>query len=243
MEPCRPEFLPDPSLDRPAMEALQADIAATARFDDDPDLGSVAGTVVAGVDQAFLDETAISAIVAMADGEVVERVAVEASLEFPYVPGFLSFREGGPIIAAFRDLSVEPDLVLFDGNGRLHYRQAGLATHMGVVFDRPTIGVAKSLLCGTPQAPLDTLPAGARVAIEPDDDVRGDPGTILGYALQTRQWAAEDRHINPVYVSPGHRLSAPTAADHVEALCEGYKLPEPIRRADRFAAATKAERR
>ena len=241
MQPARRDLLPEPSISREAMIELQREIAETARFVDDPPMDDIAEAAVAGVDQAFLDEAAVSAVVVIRAGEVIERTAAVTALEFPYVPGFLSFREGGPIAAAFANITTEPDLVLFDGNGRLHYRQAGLATHLGVVFDRPSIGVAKSLLCGEPRTSVDTLRTGSRVAIEAADDVEAPPGTVLGYALQTRQWTAADRHINPVYVSPGHRVSPESAADHVESLCDGYKLPEPIRLADKHAEAVKAD--
>jgi deoxyribonuclease V len=223
------------------MVELQVEIAETARFADDQVIEDIAGATVAGVDQAFLDEEAVSAVVVMQEGEVIERTAAITALEFPYVPGFLSFREGGPIAAAFATVSTEPDLVLFDGNGRLHYRQAGLATHLGVVFDLPSIGVAKSLLCGKPRTSIDALQTGTRVVIESGEDVEAAPRTVLGYALQTRQWAAADRYINPIYVSPGHRISPESAVEHVESLCAGYKLPEPIRLADKHAEAVKAD--
>lgn len=241
MQPVRPDLLPDPSVAREAMVDLQTEIAETARFSDDPVIENASEATVAGVDQAFLGDEAVSAIVVMREGDVVERTTAISPLEFPYVPGFLSFREGGPIAAAFENLSAEPDLVLFDGNGRLHYRQAGLATHLGVVFDLPSVGVAKSLLCGEPHTSLEALDPGTRVAIEATEDVEAPPGTVLGYAVQTRQWAAAGRQINPVYVSPGHRVGPDSAADHVEALCMGYKLPEPIRLADQHAEAVKAD--
>lgn len=196
--------------------------------------------LVAGVDQAFLDERAVSAIVLMRGGVVVERTAAVAPLSFPYVPGLLSFREGGSIVAAFETLTAEPDLVLFDGSGRIHFREAGLATHMGVTFDLPAVGVAKKLLCGTPREDLAgrSLPAGSRVAIEADADVSAPAGTVIGYAVQTKQFDGA-RYVNPVYVSPGHRVSADTAATLVERCCAGYKLPEPIRRADAYADEAK----
>ena len=242
-----PRFDPDPSLSPAEMEALQRDIASEAVFADrlpfDParvgesDPGA---PVVAGVDQAFLTdrepEAAVSAIVCWRGGEIVERTFAVTPLSFPYVPGLLSFREGGPIFAAFRELDCEPDLALFDGSGRIHFRQAGLATHVGCALDLPSAGVAKSLLCGTPREPVDALPAGARVPIEvaADDDVDAPVGTVIGYALQSRQYPNSTR-INPLYVSPGHRVGAETAVDLV-AQCGGeYKLPEPTRLADAYA--------
>ena len=209
--------------------------ASGAREDGEPTALSHS-TVVAGVDQAFLDDgRAVSAVVAMQDGEVIETVTATDTVEIPYVPGLLAFREGGSIASALERLSAEPDVLLVDGSGRIHFREAGLATHVGVLFDLPAVGVAKSLLCGSPVDATDGLVAGERVAIEADDSVSAPDGETIGYALQTRQFDSPNRHVNPVYVSPGHRVSASTAAELAFAACEGYKLPEPIRRADRIA--------
>lgn len=234
MRPRRPEFRPDPELTREEMERLQRDLAAEARFTDD---GSFSDSpLVVGVDQAFPEDRAVSAIVAMRDGEVVERASAETDLSIPYIPGLLSFREGESILAAFEALEAEPDLALFDGSGRIHFRQAGLATHMGVTLDLPSVGVAKSLLCGRlSNPPEEPFSEGTRVPIVADGRVDLPEGTVLGYAVQTRQYEGSSRHINPLYVSPGHRMSAETAASLAEAHCSGYKLPEPIRLADQYA--------
>lgn len=254
MDPVRPGLLPDPSSSREGMESLQREVAAAARFADefsfDPATVSASPTlsttttqppVVVGIDQAFLDDRAVGAVVALRDGEVVERASAVVDLEFPYIPGLLSFREAGAIVAALGNLSIEPDLAVFDGSGRIHYREAGLATHLGYVFDLPSIGVAKGLLCGTPQGSLDDRSEGTRVAIEADDSIETTGEGIIGYALQTRQYDSPNRYINPVYVSPGHRMSTESATDLVEQLCDGYKLPEPTRRADSSAAEAKRE--
>ncbi|GAA0269320.1 endonuclease V [Halobacterium noricense] len=265
MEVVRPEFLPDPDRSHEEMEALQREIAATASFEDDFDFdvadieldesptdaptaaGSVGeqvtltdsdAPVVVGVDQAFVgDDYSVSAAVAIRDGRVVERAAGRAELEVPYIPGLLAFREGDAIVDALESLSVEPDVLVLDGSGRIHFRQAGLATHVGVLFDVPAVGVAKNLLCGTPREPLDEpLPEGARVAIEADDSMDAPEGTVVGYAYQSRQYPnPEKRHVNPLIVSPGHRVSAETTVDVVEATCTGYKLPAPTRLADAYA--------
>ncbi|PSP74685.1 endonuclease V [Halobacteriales archaeon QS_3_64_16] len=194
--------------------------------------------IVAGVDQALLDDRAVSAIVCLRGGEVVERAYAVVPLGFPYVPGLLSFREGGPILAAFAELENEPDLVCFDGSGRIHFREAGLATHIGLALDVPATGVAKSLLCGTPRESLDDRETGTRVAIEADAEMTAPPGTVIGYAVQTKQFSGT-RYVNPLYVSPGHRVGAGTAADLVLALAGEYKLPEPTRQADAYAAELK----
>lgn len=189
-----------------------------------------------GVDQVFpATDTALSAAVSHRNGEWIERTYVRKNLDWPYIPGLLAFREGPVVVDAIRQLTREPDVILVDGNGRLHPREAGLATHVGVALDRPTIGVAKSLLCGTPRRDLTDLPAGAVVGIEADDDTEGSPDTVLGFALQSRQFEGSSRYVNPIYVSPGHRLAAETAVRIVSALCAGYKLPEPIRDADGYA--------
>ncbi|WP_135829072.1 endonuclease V [Halorussus halobius] len=272
MTPVHPEFVPDASLAREEMERLQREVAERATFADDFafDPGAVGGArsdpdqstlgdsapngvapesseppVVAGVDQAFSSdgERAVSAVVATRGGEVIERTHAVEPADVPYIPGLLSFREGGAILSALADLSVDPDLAVLDGSGRIHFRQAGIATHVGVTLDVPAVGVAKSLLCGRPRESLDAhLPAGARVAVEADGSVDAPDGTVLGHAYQSRQYDnPETRHVNPLYVSPGHRVSAETATDLVAALCAGYKLPEPTRLADRYADDRKRE--
>jgi len=250
MELVRPAFVPDPDADRTAMEATQHEVADAATFADDHALdpetlpGGPFGEetpVVAGIDQAFLDDRAVSAVVARRGGETVERVGAVEPLSIPYVPGLLSFREGGPILAAVQKLSVDPDLLLFDGSGRIHFREAGLATHLGVVLDRPSVGVAKSLLCGTPDGAVENLPAGERVPIRADDEVTAPAGTVIGHAVQTRQYESSSRSINPLYVSPGHRVSAATAATVAARCATEYKLPEPTRLADSYAEELKTE--
>jgi len=198
--------------------------------------------VVAGVDQAFVGDRAVSAVVASRGGDVIERVHAVAPTEIPYIPGLLSFREGGAVLAAFEALSVDPDLAVVDGSGRIHFRQAGIATHVGVTLDVPAVGVAKSLLCGRPRESLDDpLPEGRRVPIVADDSVTAPRSTVVGHAYQSRQYPnPETRHVNPLYVSPGHRVGAETATDVVARLCAGYKLPEPTRRADAYADEVKA---
>jgi len=254
MNVVRPEFLPDPGRSRDDMESLQREIADAASFSDDlsfdpedaaldatPDeqagLDTADAPVIVGVDQAFRDDESVSAAVAIRDGAVVERAEGRAPLEIPYVPGLLAFREGGAIVDALETLSVDPDALVLDGSGRVHFRQAGIATHVGVLFDVPAVGVAKNLLCGTPRESLaDPLPAGTRVPIDADDSMDAPDGEVVGYAFQSRQYPnPEKRHVNPLYVSSGHRASAETAVDLVEATCAGYKLPEPTRLADRYA--------
>jgi len=236
----RPEFLPDPSLSRSEMERLQREIAASATFTDEfegaLDPGVEQQPTVAGVDQGFDGDTATSAVVVMRGEAVIERTHASESAEIPYIPGLLSFREGGAVLSALGALETDPDVVLVDGSGRIHFREAGLATHVGVTLDLPTVGVAKSLLCGSPTGSTSGLSEGARVPVEADAAVTAPDGSVIGHAVQTRQYDTDSRQINPVYTSPGHRIGADTAADLAERYATRYKLPEPIHRADRYAA-------
>ncbi len=226
------------------MRGTQRAVAAAARFADDcpaPDVVPAGDALVAGVDQAFLSEPdrAVSAVVVLRGERVVARVHAVSPLSTPYVPGLLAFREGGPALDALARLDTDPDLLVVDGSGRIHPRQAGLATHLGVVLDVPAVGVAKSLLCGTPDEATDSRPVGWRTPIRADDSVDASAGTVLGHAYQSRQF--DSGVVNPLYVSPGHRVSPGTATDLVAACGGDYKLPEPTRLADSHAAAVKAD--
>ena len=267
----RPEFRPDPDRSRAEMESLQRELAATATFTDDhglapdsvavdepvdcatglppatPDASDPAAPVVVGVDQAFRPDRdeAVSAAVAFRDGAVIEYADAVTPVSIPYIPGLLSFREGEPILAALEALDADPDLLVCDGSGRIHFRQAGIATHVGVACDLPSVGVAKNLLCGEPAESVDGRPAGWQTPIRADDavervDQADDTAPVIGHAVQSRQYPNSPR-VNPLYVSPGHRVSPATTVDLVTALCAGYKLPEPTRLAD--AHADRAKRR
>lgn len=236
-----PELVPNAGLSRSEMESLQEQVRNQAVFDthSKPNLDDSSSLTVAGIDQSFIGDTALSAIVVLQENEIIERVYDTTTLSIPYIPGYLAFREGPPIIQALSRLESDPDVLVVDGNGRLHYREAGLATHIGVVIDLPTIGVAKSLLCGRPEQSLDSLSQGTQVPIRGTDEVETAPNEIIGYAVQTRQYESENQSINPVYVSSGHRVSGTSAVEFVLNQCAGYKLPEPIRLADQYAATAK----
>ncbi|PSQ38423.1 endonuclease V [Halobacteriales archaeon SW_12_71_31] len=229
----------DLAVDRLALrEPLSLDSDGGSSTETDP----VAGPTVVGVDVAFRDDRAAAAAVAVADGRVVEVGEAVVDLAVPYVPGLLAFREGEAVLAALSALDRGPDLLVVDGSGRIHYRTAGLATHLGVILDRPAVGVAKSLLCGRPRRSVEEgLPEGECVPVEADDrfEYGAAAGEVVGHAVSTRQYDSPDRHVNPLYVSPGHRVGAETAADLALALSAGYKLPEPTRLADAHADAVK----
>ncbi len=235
--------MPDPSLSREEMEELQERIAADAVFENrfDFSLDGVQDLKVAGVDQAFLDDRAVSGVVILRDGEVVERAHATASLEIPYMPGLLAFREAPAMIKALEKLSIEPDLLMLDGSGRIHFRQAGIAVHVGVLFDVPAVGVAKSLLCGERESPTRDLAEGGAVRILAGDRMDASKGTHVGYAYQSRQFESDSRSINPLYLSPGHRTDEDASLDVVRSFCEGYKLPEPVRLADRYVGEKKQD--
>ena len=157
----------------------------------------------------------------------IERADADVALEFPYVPGYLSFREIPALIAALKKLRQVPDLLFCDGQGIAHPRRMGLATHLGILLDVPTIGCAKSILIGEP----DRL-----------GDAKGEWATLrdvdktVGAALRTREG------VKPIYVSQGHRVSLETAIRLTLSVCDGVRIPRPTREADRFVAAVKRAR-
>jgi deoxyribonuclease V len=140
---------------------------------------------------------------------------------FPYVPGLLSFREAPLIIAAFEKLSIAPDLVLVDGQGIAHPRRIGLASHLGLLLDIPTIGCAKSRLCGKHDAVGDDVGATADLI---------DKEEVIGVALRTHHGRI------PVYVSIGHKIDLPGAIQWVLRCCRNHRLPEPLRLAHQTAS-------
>ena len=146
--------------------------------------------------------------------ELVETKVVNGKLEFPYVPGLLSFRESPLTLAACEKLAFTPDLILVDGQGIAHPRRMGLASHLGLFLNMPTIGCAKSLLCGSHEAPGVKPGSYAEVI---------DRGEVIGAALRTKPG------VNPVYVSIGHKVDLQAAICWVLECCRGYRLPEPTR--------------
>jgi len=148
-------------------------------------------------------------------------------LRFPYIPGLLSFREVPVLLAALAKLKRMPDLLYCDGQGYAHPRRFGLASHLGVLLDLPTIGCAKSLLIGTHA--LVGEKAGSWAPLR--DDKAG--GERLGAVLRTRD------SVRPIYVSQGHRVSLQTAIRLTLEVCDGFRIPRPTRDADHFAGETK----
>ncbi len=174
--------------------------------------------LAAGADIAFsADGGACIAGVVLWDVQdqcVLEQHVVRRPVPFPYVPGLLSFREAPAIAAALRKLRREPDVFLFDGQGYAHPRRFGLACHVGLWLDRPSIGCAKSILVGSCDEPASEK--GAQTPLIHKDE-------RIGVALRTRDG------VKPIYVSVGHKLSLVSAATIVLKCCTKYRLPEPTR--------------
>jgi deoxyribonuclease V len=156
--------------------------------------------------------------------QVVEQHVLRSTVRFPYVPGLLSFREAPAILAVLRKLRCEPDVFIFDGQGYAHPRRFGLACHVGLLIDRPSVGCAKSVLVGDFKTPAPSKGAMTRIYHN---------GEWIGMALRTRD------NVKPVYVSIGHRLSLEAAVSVTLAACTGFRIPEPTRLADKLVAREK----
>lgn len=178
---------------------------------------------VAGADLAFDPRTdmAFAGVVVYRFPELteVERRMAQRKLRFPYVPGLLSFRECPILLAALAKLRTEPGVILVDGHGCAHPRRFGIACHLGVVLDVPTIGCAKSVLVGEAAEP--DVHAGSRAPLT-------DHGEKVGVVLRTRD------NVNPIYVSVGHRVSLNSAVRIVSRCLDGFRIPKPTRDADHW---------
>ena len=178
---------------------------------------------VAGADIAFDPATQVAfagvIVYRFPSLEEVERRMARRKLQFPYVPGLLSFREIPILMAAFSRLKTEPDVLLIDGHGRAHPRLFGLACHIGVLFDKPAIGCAKSLLVGEAGEPA--AKGGSTAPL----DYHGER---VGTVLRTRDGT------RPIFVTQGHRISLTAAVKVVRKCMDGYRIPKPTREADHY---------
>ena len=175
---------------------------------------------VAGADVSYSrksrDIYAAVLVFSFPDLDLIERALAADRVEFPYVPGLLSFREAPVLSKAFRKIRNRPDVIMFDGQGIAHPRRMGLASHMGLLLDCPSIGCAKTRLVGVhPPVPEER---GSGVLLT-------DRGRVVGGVVRTR-----DR-VKPVFVSPGHAITVDDSIRLVLSCCRGYKLPEPTRQA------------
>ena len=180
---------------------------------------------VAGVDVGFKDNFKITqaaiAVLSFPELKLVDQAIAQIPTTFPYIPGFLSFREIPAILPAFEQLKIIPDLLLCDGQGYAHPRRFGLACHLGVLLDLPSIGVAKSLFVGKHE----------EVGIEKGSyQLLIDRDETIGLVLRSRT------KVKPIYISIGHKISLMTAKDYVMSCLTKYRLPETTRWADKLAS-------
>ena len=177
---------------------------------------------VAGVDVSIRKGVARAAVVVLklTDLKPVDCAVSEAPATFPYIPGLLTFREGPIALRALERLTIWPDLLIFDGQGIAHPQRIGLAAHMGVILDHPSIGCAKSRLTGSHAEPGDEVG---------DWEPLTDDREVIGAVVRSRAG------VKPLYVSIGHRVNLTTAIDLVLQCTRGYRLPETTRYAHRVA--------
>ena len=176
---------------------------------------------IAGVDQTFIDKDVISGIVVCdyKDLKPIEKKYAVVKAKIPYVSSFLSYRESPAIVEAFNKLENKPNILIVDGNGILHPRRIGMASHVGILLDIATIGVAKRLMAGEAKEGTIYIEKEAR-----------------GYELITRE------HSRPIYVSPGHKVSLKTSLEIVKKCIRfPHKLPEPLHLAHIYANKVRDE--
>ncbi|HPC25443.1 MAG TPA: endonuclease V [Fervidobacterium sp.] len=181
---------------------------------------------IGGLDVSYLDKYALGVLVIL-DNElnIVDIISQKAGVEFPYIPGFLAFREAPVILECLRKSSIKPDVLIFDGQGIVHPRGFGIASHIGVLLDVPSIGVAKSRLYGVCDKPTRVGQA---------EPIYDEVGNLIGYCYLSK------RNTNPIYISPGHLCDPDSALSFVKSLIRGYKLPEPTRLAHIYTQKLKS---
>lgn len=193
---------------------IQTELARTvSRTNEVNDVRLVAGVDISAPDAKGLARAAV-VLLSYPELTLVERRVITKEVTFPYVPGLLSFRESPLILAACEELEVTPDLILVDGQGLAHPRRLGLASHLGLLWDKPTIGCAKSRLCGEHKM------------VPPDPGSYSDlvdHGEVVGAALRTKMGTS------PLYISIGHKVDLESAITWVLRCCRNQRLPEPTR--------------
>ncbi|MGZ3618176.1 MAG: deoxyribonuclease V [Ktedonobacteraceae bacterium] len=217
----RKQHIHEWNLNQDEAKALQRELAKQVIREDRLD----AVRHIAGVDMAIneISGMARAAVVLLSypELEVIEQHVYEEPLRMPYIPGLLSFREIPCILGAFDLLQQQPELVMVDGQGIAHPRRLGIASHLGLWLELPTIGCAKSILIGH-HDPLSEE-AGAWVPLIANKE------EVIGAVVRTRT------RVKPMIISPGHRISLETSLRFVLDCCKGYRLPEPTRLADKLS--------
>ncbi len=155
-------------------------------------------------------------VLELPDLQIIEIATAVIEVDFPYIPGLLSFREGPAVLKAWEKLTAKPDVIIFDGQGLAHPRRFGLACHLGLWLDIPAIGCAKSRLIGTPAEPSQERGAKASLMVGEEK---------IGVVLRTRP------AVKPVFISTGHKIYLKEATELVLRCTKGYRLPEPTRQA------------
>jgi len=205
--------------------ALQKELSTRVLLADQP----APPRLIAGCDMSIdaATESGIGGIIiySFPDLKEIERRRVVKKLTFPYVPGLLSFREAPVLVELFDSLEHEPDLVIFDGQGIAHPRGVGIATHMGLWLNKPTIGCGKSRLFGIYDEPA--AGKGSTAAL------LAPSGARMGTVLRTRDGC------RPVFISPGHKVSIESAEKIVIQCLDGYRIPKPTREADQYVGEAK----
>ena len=199
-------------------EAIALQRALAPQIDTSTPLPLDALRLVGGIDVSVKDNVSRAAIVVLTYPalDVIERVTASLPTPFPYIPGLLSFREGAVILDALRQLEHTPDVFIVDGQGIAHPRRIGIASHIGLWIDVPTVGCGKTRLTGTYE--LVPPEKGARSPLI-------DRGAVIGAALRTRA------NVRPVFISVGNHATLDTACELVLRCTTRYRLPEPIRAA------------
>ena len=173
---------------------------------------------IAACDVGFTDDVCVAAMCVFSypDLQLLEEKTLRRKIDFPYIPGFLTFREGPALEKLFYRLKLKPDVLVFDGQGIVHPKQLGIASHMGVILNIPTIGCAKSRLWGEYEK-VGEKKGDFSYLIDPRS------GKVLGCVLRTRD------NVKPVFISPGHLVGIKEAKDIIASCVGKYRLPEPIR--------------
>ena len=176
--------------------------------------------LVAGADVSYSkgSNTFYSGVVILrlSDMSIIEEATAEGNVDFPYIPGLLSFRESPVLIKAFEKIKITPDAVIFDGQGIAHPRSLGIASHLGLILDIPSIGCAKNILVGEYNNLGDEFGEYSLMMYK---------NKAVGAAVRTK------KKVSPVFVSPGHKIDIESSINTILRVCRGYRLPEPTRQA------------
>ncbi|KXB07022.1 hypothetical protein AKJ51_02290 [candidate division MSBL1 archaeon SCGC-AAA382A20] len=210
----------DSDIEEKSLKELQKELSQSLILEDS--FNSV--EKVAGVDQAFTDRFVYSGLIVQDKSFLnLEKKCARAKIKFPYIPGLLAFREIPSMLKVWKKAEGKADLLFVDGHGIAHPRGLGLASHIGIVLDVPTIGIAKNVLVGCFEEP-------EKVGEAKDLEYGGE---VVGKVLKSKE------DCNPIFISPGHKISLETSLNLVRKFLKDHKLPEPTYEADRLVEECK----